>query len=62
MYKGWDLSAFFYGMQNYEVYNHLRSNIEGFSSQDLDHNKSRDYCYELLQRRPPIHNNTSGLM
>ncbi|MBN2806338.1 MAG: TonB-dependent receptor [Prolixibacteraceae bacterium] len=42
-YKGFDLSAFFYGMQNYQIYNHLRAGIEGFSSQDLDHNKLRDY-------------------
>lgn len=42
-YKGFDLSVFFFGMQNYQIYNHLRAGIEGFSSQDLDHNKLRDY-------------------
>lgn len=42
-YKGFDLSTFFYGMQNYQIYNHLRASIEGFSSQDLDHNKLREY-------------------
>jgi TonB-dependent starch-binding outer membrane protein SusC len=53
MYKGWDFSAFFYGMQNYQVYNHLRANIEGFSSQDLDHNKSRDYAMNYYREDRP---------
>ncbi len=39
MYRGWDFSMFFYGMHNYHVYNHLRAGIEGFSSQDMGHNK-----------------------
>lgn len=44
MYKGFDLSVFLFGMQNYQVYNHQRAGIEGFSSQDIDHNKLRDFA------------------
>jgi len=43
-YRNFDASVFFYGMQNYDVYNHLRAAIEGFSSQDMGHNKLIAYA------------------
>lgn len=52
-YKGFDLSAFFFGMQNYQIYNHLRAGIEGFSSQDLDHNKLSDYALNYYRNDRP---------
>jgi TonB-linked SusC/RagA family outer membrane protein len=42
-YKNFDLTLFLYGMQNYQVYNTLKRDIESFSKQDLDHNKSKDF-------------------
>lgn len=39
-YRNFDLSLYFYGVENVQVLNALRSNIESFSDQDLDHNKS----------------------
>lgn len=53
MYRNLDFSAFFYGMQNFEVYNHLRADIEGFSSQDNDHNKLRDYAMNYYREDRP---------
>lgn len=43
-YENFDFSVFLFGMQNYKVYNHLRAGIEGFSSQDIGHNKLKDYA------------------
>jgi TonB-dependent starch-binding outer membrane protein SusC len=42
-YKNFDFSLFLYGMQNYQVYNGLRRDIESFAKQDIAHNKSRDF-------------------
>jgi TonB-dependent starch-binding outer membrane protein SusC len=52
-YKNFDVSVFFYGMQNYDVYNHLRAGIEGFSSQDMGHNKLRDYAMNYYREDRP---------
>jgi TonB-dependent starch-binding outer membrane protein SusC len=52
-YMGWDFSAFFYGMHNYQVYNHLRAGIEGFSSQDMGHNKLRDFALNYYREDRP---------
>lgn len=52
-YKGFDISMFFYGMQNIQVYNHLRAGIEGFSSQDMGHNKLRDYAMNYYREDRP---------
>lgn len=52
-YKNFDLSLFFYGMQNYQVYNQLRADIEGFSSQDMGHNKLRDYALNYYREDRP---------
>ncbi|MDD4225145.1 MAG: TonB-dependent receptor [Mariniphaga sp.] len=52
-YHNFDISLFFYGMQNFEVYNHLRAAIEGFSSQDMGHNKLRDYALNYYRDDRP---------
>lgn len=52
-WKNFDASLFFYGMQNYQVYNHLRAGIEGFSSQDMGHNKLRDYALNYYRADRP---------
>ena len=52
-YGNFDFSAFFYGMHNYDVYNHQRASIEGFSSQDLDHNKLRDFALNYYREDRP---------
>ncbi len=43
MYKNFDFAVFLYGMHRFDVYNSMRAGIEGFSAQDLDHNKLRDF-------------------
>ncbi|MBW6534836.1 MAG: TonB-dependent receptor [Mariniphaga sp.] len=43
-WKNIDFSVFIFGLQNFDVYNHLRADIEGFSSQDLGHNKLKDFA------------------
>ncbi len=43
-YKNFDFSIFFYGIQNADVYNTLRRDIESFEAQDRDHNKSADWA------------------
>jgi hypothetical protein len=40
-------------MQNYEVYNHLRAAVEGFSNQDMGHNKLRDYAMNYYREDRP---------
>jgi TonB-dependent starch-binding outer membrane protein SusC len=52
-YRDFDFSVFFYGMQNFQVYNHLRASVEGFSSQDIGHNKLRDYALNYYTPERP---------
>jgi TonB-dependent starch-binding outer membrane protein SusC len=52
-YKNIDFTVFLYGMQNMDLYNHLRAAIEGFSSQDLGHNKLRDYALNYYTPEQP---------
>ena len=52
-YKNFDFSVFFYGMQNFQVYNHLRAGIEGFSTQDMGHNKLTDYAMNYYRADRP---------
>lgn len=52
-YKNFDFSVFFYGMQNFQVYNHLRAAIEGFSTQDMGHNKLTDYALNYYRADRP---------
>lgn len=52
-YHNFDFSVFFYGMQNFSVYNHLRAAVEGFSSQDLGHNKLKDYAFNYYTTERP---------
>ncbi len=52
-YKNFDLSFFIYGMHNFEIYNHSRAAIEGFSSQDLGHNKNRNYAQNFYRVDKP---------
>ena len=52
-YKDFDFSVFFYGMQNFKIYNHLRASVEGFSSQDIGHNKLRDYALNYYTPEKP---------
>jgi TonB-linked SusC/RagA family outer membrane protein len=42
-YKNFDFSVFLFGIENYQVLNGLRRDIESFSLQDLAHNKSKDF-------------------
>lgn len=53
LYKNFDLTLFFYGMQNFDVYNHLRSDIEAFADQDMGHNKLRDYAMNYYREDRP---------
>ena len=53
MYRGWDFSVFFYGMHNYHVYNHMRPDIEGFSSQDMGHNKLAAFAENYYREDRP---------
>ncbi len=43
-FKNIDFSVFFYGIQNADVYNTLRRDLESFEAQDRDHNKSADWA------------------
>jgi len=43
-YRDFDFSVFFYGMQNVEILNSMRKNIESFRTQDMDHNKSAHWA------------------
>ncbi len=52
-YNNFDFSVFFYGMQNFQVYNHLRASVEGFSSQDLGHNKLKDFAFNYYTIERP---------
>jgi TonB-linked SusC/RagA family outer membrane protein len=52
-YRNFDVSLFFYGMQNFDVYNHLRAAVEGFSTQDMGHNKLRDYAMNYYREDRP---------
>ncbi|MDD4225138.1 MAG: TonB-dependent receptor [Mariniphaga sp.] len=52
-FKNFDFSVFFYGMYNFNVYNHLRADIEGFSSQDIGHNKLKDYALHYYTPERP---------
>lgn len=52
-YKNFDMSVFFYGTQNIQVYNHLRAGVEGFSSQDMGHNKLVDYAMNYYREDRP---------
>ncbi|MEZ5105618.1 MAG: TonB-dependent receptor [Draconibacterium sp.] len=52
-YRNFDVSVFFYGMQNYDVYNHLRASVEGFSSQDMGHNKLVSYADNYYRPERP---------
>lgn len=52
-YKDFDFSMFWYGSQNVQVYNQLRSTIESFSSQDLNHNKSLEYSQNYYREDRP---------
>lgn len=42
-YKNFDFSVFLFGIENYQVLNTLRRDVESFSLQDLAHNKSKDF-------------------
>lgn len=54
IYKSFDVTAFFYGMHDYQIYNHQRAAIEGFSSQDMDHNKLTHYAMNYYGRPDPV--------
>lgn len=52
-YKQFDFSVFLNGMYNFEIYNHTRAAIEGFSSQDIGHNKLKDYVMNYYKTERP---------
>ncbi len=68
-YKNFDFSLFLFGMHNMQVHNRQRSWIEGFATQDLDHNKSADFAanYYTLENpgdeyiRPDINNTNDNI-
>jgi len=43
-YRNFDFSVFFYGIQNADVYNTLRRDLESLEAQDRDHNKSANWA------------------
>ncbi|MDD6210128.1 MAG: TonB-dependent receptor [Bacteroidales bacterium] len=43
-YKGFDLSMFFYGVQNFDILNAQRASMESMNSQDMDHNKFNTFA------------------
>lgn len=52
-YKDFDFSLFLYGIQNAQIYNTLKRDMESFSSQDLDHNKSADWAMNYYREELP---------
>ena len=52
-YNNFDMSVFIYGMQNFQIYNHSRAVVESFSSQDLGHNKLREYALNYYRDDRP---------
>lgn len=52
-YKNFDLSLFMFGMQNYQIFNSQRTNIESFLTQDLDHNKSLEWSQNYYRDDRP---------
>jgi TonB-dependent starch-binding outer membrane protein SusC len=43
-YRIFDFSVFFYGIQNAQILNTMRSRVESFRTQDMDHNKSAEWA------------------
>ncbi len=52
-YRNFDFSVFFYGIHDAEIFNTQRRNIESFSSQDLDHNKSAEWAENYYREGNP---------
>lgn len=52
-YRNLDFSVFFYGIQNAQIYNTQRRDIESFETQDLDHNKSADWAQNFYSEENP---------
>jgi len=52
-YRDFDCSIFLYGIQNAQIYNTHRRDMESFSSQDLDHNKSADWALNYYSDETP---------
>jgi TonB-linked SusC/RagA family outer membrane protein len=52
-FRNFDMSLYFYGVQNVEVYNTIRRDTESFRSQDLDHNKSAEWAFNHYSAENP---------
>lgn len=52
-YKNFDLTMYWYGAQNVEVFNSQLSGIESFISQDLDHNKTIAFAENYYREDRP---------
>ena len=52
-WNGIDLSLFFYGVQNYDIFNSQRATMSTMNSQDMDHNKFRDYAQNYWRMDRP---------
>jgi TonB-dependent starch-binding outer membrane protein SusC len=52
-YKSFDFSLFLYSMLNCEVFNEQRAGLSSFSSQDLNHNKLKDYALNYYREDRP---------
>jgi hypothetical protein len=52
-YRNLDFSVFFYGIQDADIYNTQRRDLESFESQDLDHNKSADWAANFYSEENP---------
>lgn len=52
-YRNFDLSVFFFGMHNVQVFNTQRRDIESFATQDLDHNKAAGFGANYYREDQP---------
>ena len=52
-WKGIDLSLFFYGVQNFDIFNGQRASMSSMNEQDMDHNKFRDYAQNYWKMDRP---------
>ena len=43
-YKSFDVSLFFYGVGDFDIYNAQRANMMSMNSQDMDHNKFVEFA------------------
>jgi hypothetical protein len=52
-YKGFDFSLFLYSMLNCDVFNEQRASLSSFNSQDMNHNKLKEYAMNYYREDRP---------